>query len=741
QVNPELVARFTALEARENRVNETDWAKEILAEDCSRVFENLWDRINSATNKLDVLASAVSAEITLPRYGPVHFVPPGIQLREPEAGGVICDALKWRQFLAETESSGWQLVQIEFRHVQFDPDAKGNPMESRFQFSAHVANAGLAERAVIEGPLIVTWAPERDADGLPAIRRIDASHLSLKSRKGEPPFRRVFEQTVAPPTGSFFIDPLILYDLDGDGLSEIILASKNLVYHRRPDDRFDAAPLCRNDPGLILTALIADFDCDGAPDFLCARFDGLYLFKGTPQGTFDEPGRLVWKADPHLKYAQVMTCGDVDGDGDLDVWLGQYKVPYTRGQMPTPFYDANDGYPAYLLLNDGHGNFSDATESSGLARKRWRRTYSASLVDLDHDGDLDLMVVSDFCGTDLYENDGHGHFTDVTTRWLDEPHAAGMAHAVADFNRDGLEDLLVVGMNSPTADRLAHLGLVRNGFPDYTALRTQLMHGNRLYLGQSGGGFRQTSLSESIARSGWSWGGSAFDFDNDGYPDVYIANGHETKATVRDYESEVWLHDIYVGSSKEDVISTAYFSGKMERTRGHGYSFGGYEKNRLFLNQQGASFLEAGFLMGVALEQDCRDVVTDDLDGDGRPDLLVTTFEAWPERKQSLLIFKNDLQETNNWIGFRFREQGNGVSPVGAEVTLHFSGNRAVRQIVTGDSYRSQHANTVHFGLGKAERVDRVEIHWVNGRSLAIDQPAINRYHFISAPGPKDAPR
>jgi len=462
-------------------------------------------------------------------------------------------------------------------------------------------------------------------------------------------------------------------------------------------------------------------------------FDGLVLFKGSSKGTFDEPGRSVWSVTPHLKYAQALTCGDIDGDGDLDVFIGQYKIPYSRGQMPTPYYDANDGYPAYLLLNDGHGNFTDATAAAGLEKKRRRRTYSASFVDLDDDGNADLMVVSDFAGTDLYKNDGHGHFTDVTAQWLDEPHAAGMAHAVADFDRDGLLDLLVIGMHSPTVDRLAHLGLTRPDFPD-DARRTQLMHGNRLYLGQRAGGFRQAALSESIARSGWSWGCSAFDFDNDGFPDVYIANGHETKQSVRDYESEFWLHDAYVGSSKEDLVLAAYFSAKMSRTRGRGYSFGGYEKNRLYLNQQGASFLEVGHLMGVALEEDSRDVVADDLDGDGRVDLLVTTFEVWPEVKQTLRIFKNTLEDPGNWIGFRFREQGNGRSPVGARVTLRYSGRTRVQQIVTGDSYRSQHANTAHFGLGKAERVDSAEIKWANGQTLTLREPPVNRYHEIRAP-------
>src|SRR2546426_12200818 len=129
--------------------------------------------------------------------------------------------------------------------------------------------------------------------------------------------------------------------------------------------------------------------------------------------------------------------------------------------LPISYYDANDGNPAYLLLNDGHGNFTDATPAAGLEKKRRRRTYSASFVDLNDDGNLDLLVVSDFAGVDLYRNDGRGHFSDVTREWVAEPHAFGMAHALTDFNADGRLDILMIGMNSPVADRLEHLDLWR----------------------------------------------------------------------------------------------------------------------------------------------------------------------------------------------------------------------------------------------------------------------------------------
>jgi len=703
----------------------------VLAEKCGQVIEALWDSLNAATNKFAVLSSFAVGELVPARYESAQVIACGIEVCEPTGPSAAWSDRQWRQFLEQSQQAGWNLAHAEFRHIRFETDAGGRPRQSRFYFSAHLANPSRVERAVLDGDLIVDWAPGHPDETPPTIRRIDASGLSLRTRRGEPPFQPILNEQIAPPEKSYFIDPLILYDLDGDGLSEIILAAKNLVYRRHTGDRYEAGPLCRYPPGLIFTGIIGDFDGDGVADFLCAKFEGLFLFKGSPPGVFDQPGRLVWSANPHLKYAQVLTCGDIDHDGDLDVFLGQYKVPYTRGQMPTPYYDANDGYPSYLLLNDGRGNFTDATASAGLEKKRWRRTYSASFVDLDRDGALDLVVVSDFAGTDVYRNDGRGHFTDVTREWIAEPHAFGMAHALADFNADGRLDLLVIGMNSPTADRLGHLGLWCPATIEDRGMRSAMTFGNRLFLGRASGGFEQTALNDSIARSGWSWGCSVFDFDNDGFPDVYIANGHETKESVRDYETEFWLHDIPLGSSRDDLTTAAYFQAKFSRTRGRGWSYGGNESNRLYLSRRGESFIEAGYLLGLALPEDSRCVVADDLDGDGRVDLLVTTFEAWPQAKQTLRVFKNTLAPTGNWIGFRLRDQGGGISPAGARVTLRMAGGTTVQQIVTGDSYRSQHANTVHFGLGNRSQVDSVEIASSTGRKRVLVRPPMNQYHSV----------
>lgn len=729
-ITPELLAQVTALESREQQFDETTWAKERLAEQCGAVFDALWDSLNRATNKFEPLSSFPVGEMAIAKYGEPQAYPHGIQVRTPGPAAATWLQGEWQQFLATKQRQGWQLDHIEFRQLAFDTDTNGAPRQSRFAFRGDVQNTSSVERATLEGDLLVDWEFNPTA-AQPAIRHLDASRVAIRSRAGPVPFEPVLNETIPPPQKWLFIDPLIVYDLDGDGLSEIILAGKNLVYRRQPNGQYTPGPLCQYDPGRLLSAIIADFDGDGVPDLLCAKPEGLFLFKGSPGGTFSEPGRLAWAANPPLKYAQVLTCADIDHDGDLDIFLGQYKTPYFHGQMPTPYYAANDGDPAYLLVNDGKGNFTDATESSGLAKNRWRRTYSASFVKLDGDASPDLVVVSDFAGVDLYRNDGHGHFTESTSQAIPDPMGFGMAHTLADFNADGHLDLLMIGMESATVDRLEHVGLWRADASQEHKIRTRLTFGNRLFLARPGSGFEQTPLNDSIAHSGWSWGCAALDVDNDGFPDVYIANGHDSRASVQEYEPEFWLHDVYVAGSTNDRARDLYFQSKFTRTRGRGQSYGGYEINRLYLNQGAASFLETGYLMGVGLEQDCRNVAADDLDGDGRPDLLVTTFEVWPSARQTLRVYRNNLPEQGNWIGFRFREEGRGKSPVGTSVIIHYAGHSATRQIVTGDSYRSQSANTLHFGLGQAAQVEHAEVVWPDGSSSLLEHPALNQYHLV----------
>lgn len=723
-----IKADAAKLAAEEERVASTLWARERLAQQCGVVVEDFWDALNRSVDRLNVAASFPFETLSIPGFESAEELPCNIRVSQP-AGRKDISRTEWTNLLEQARSRGWGILQVEFRHAAFDSTPSGKPLQSIFNFSAHLTNVSGAA-AVLDGDLAVQWGKGTSALAPTQVQRVNAGQIRLSTRSGPAPFARIASERIQPLPGSFFVDPLILYDLDGDGSSEIILAAKNLVFRRR-GNTYEPGPLCAHTPGLIFTGCIADFTGDGNPDFLCAKFEGIELYAGDAAGRFNDPGRLVWAASPRFKYVNVLAPADVDGDNDLDLFVAQYKMPYEGGAMPTPFYDANDGHPAYLLVNDGAGNFEDRTTSAGLGARRWRHTYSASFCDFDGDFLPDLAVVSDFAGLDLWKNEGGGHFREVTREWVQDSHAFGMGHAIADFDGDGRLDLLMLGMPSPTVDRLEHMGLRRAGDEEDPSRRARMSYGNRLYLARPEGGFQQTTMSDSIARSGWSWGCSALDVQNDGFPDVYIANGHETKATVREYEPHYWLHDIYVANSRDNPAVLAYFKDKLSKTRGRGQSYGGYDKNRLYLNLGGKEFFEAGHLFGTALEQDCRNVVSDDLDGDGRPDLLVTTFEAWPTNQQTLQIFRNTLEQTGNWIAFRFREEGAGRSPVGLRVTVDAGGRRTVRAVGLTDSYRAQHPCTARFGLGDRRQVERVHLRWPNGETLLLQNPVINQVHDV----------
>lgn len=716
-VSPEqLIERGLVLvEEQETTAAQKFWAQEYRAHEYGKVVDHFWDRLNASSNKL-VLAGELKARVVLPNFAAREQLPHGIQMLAPTGDGPILSPDEWQKWAADHALAWWRVDQLEFRHNQFTPGHAGKA-NSLYYFSAHLTNPRLELRAILEGDLRLDW----DEPDLAKLAQVDATRLELRLRRGPPAFPPVLDETLHPAEG-FFIDPLIARDLDRDSRLELILAAKNLVYRRSAQGEWKTTPLLQDPPRLLFTALIHEFNGDALDDFICATFDGLRLYPGVGPGQFGAP-QAAWSAKPRLKYAQALTCGDVDGDGDLDLFLGQYKVPYDLGQMPLPYFDANDGHPSFLLLNDGQGNFTDATGPSGLAVKRFRRVYSASFADIDNDGDLDLVVVSDFAGVDGWENDGSGKFKPATEKWFPEPHGLGMAHQFADFNADAKLDFLMIGMNSPVADRLEHLGLTRPYHLDDAGMRARLTYGNRLWLNPPNA-IPNSTLALPIARTGWSWGAAAADLDNDRFPDLYIANGHESRQSVTDYEPHFWMHDIYLGTSQENSLLQAYFQQKFQRTRGQGQSYGGYEKNRLFLNRGGTNWVEVAHLFGLALEADSRSVLAEDLNNDGKLDLIVTTFEQWPEQEQTLQVFENRLVQTGNWIEFA----ATGVPP-GSRIAL--KNPNAISQVITGDGYRSQSSGRVHFGLGGQGSPAAATLILPGGKSVPLEQLTPNQVNPV----------
>jgi hypothetical protein len=576
----------------------------------------------------------------------------------------------------------------------------------------------------------VTWNELLISGGVPIPASIAVRDTRLLVRDSKPGFHEVLR--VSTDRGHKRLMPLLLYDLNGDGLSEILLGGLNRIYWNEGSGKFRASPLAADGLDIFDAAVLGDFDGDRHVDLVCVGTTRQpLLLRGTKDG-FEASAAPC--ATTTFELPKSFTCGDIDGDGDLDLWIGQYKFPYVTGAMPTPFYDANDGYPSALLLNDGKGHFTDVTVERGLAAKRTRRTFSSSLVDLDNDLDLDLMTVNDFAGVDVYRNDGKGFFVDVTDTWLDHRHLFGMGHTFGDYDLDGRGDMYLIGMSSTTARRLEAMGLARDDHPDISRKRMAMGYGNRMLLGQPSGSalkFRQAGFNDQICRTGWSWGTSTFDLENDGDPDIFVVNGHNSGKSAKDYCTRYWCHDVYTGTSNASRELHKLFGESLRELHRGDISWNGFEHNVLWLNESGKAFTNVAFLLGVGSEFDSRAAASDDIDGDGRTDLLVVEYRSdrRGHAEYTLHVLRNEVTDVGRWIGLRLDDAATGRSPVGVTVTVRGTRRTRTKQIINGDSFSTQHAPVAHFGLDADEQVQYLEAVWPDGYEARIESPQFDRYY------------
>ncbi len=723
-------ARAKELYEKRQRLDQLLWAPELTAQQYESRIVKLWDDLLGAKDKFEVLGNFPFQTLVLGKLAEREPLELNIARYGFTAGGQQLTPGQWRTFLADAKKQGYRIDQTEWHHGRFTPPKDDQPAASDINVVLHVARAEPAHRVILRGTIRVTWNKELDADKQPVPDHIAVTRLEILEREQPAAFQEVFRVngTVKEP----LISPVLVYDLNGDGLSEVVVGGQNMVIWNRGNGKFEPAPFIDAKHSLYDAAVLADFTGDGHVDFVGVDQDGYpLLFEGDAQGRFEKPAIKI--ADTHFPLPKTFTAGDIDGDGDLDLFIANYKYAYRQGQMPSPYYDANDGYPAYLLRNDGKGKFTDITEASGLASKRARRTYSSSLVDLDDDQDLDLIVVSDYAGFDTYLNDGSGKFTDISDRFGSDRHFFGMGHTFADYDRDGTLDFYVIGMSSTTARRLERLGIGRDDKPIHTAMRKAMGYGNRMFLGGDSE-FKRAPFNDQVARTGWSWGASSFDFDNDGDKDIFVANGHYSGRSSQDYCSTFWRHDIY-DEGKEDLARNMLFQDATTELRKADISWNGYEHKVLMMNRDGRGFTNIAYLMGAAFEYDGRGVVADDLDADGRMDLMVVEFktQGLDQNQYALHIYRNVLTQAGHWVGVRLRDHP-GISPIGATVTVKSPDGTQMTRIVTGDSFSTQHSATVHFGLGASDKVDAVEVRWANGAVSRLDKPAGDRYHSVAPP-------
>ena len=735
----QLQQRYNSLAQERVEQDQTLWSKERLAQEYEEAFIKLWDDLRLSGHKPGTFADFEFESLTFGLPGVTEPVIEGVTRAGMHQAPKTIDHAQWRTLTDSLFDLGYRVKQSEWHHASFDMDDQGNA-HSQVSMTIDLTHPGQGERLTLKGIIKVDWSGRRNSTGQHMPGSIDATGLTLYRRAGEVMFEHKVLGKVPFGIGH---DDILAHDLDGDGLIDLVYPNSNEVFWNKGDGEFSRKPLCEYPIKVIAEAAIADFTGDGVSDYLVAGANhtgpgapkryGLFLYQRDEQGGFSNPATITINPDlAPLTLPSGMAVGDIDNDGDLDLWASQYRPAYSKGNFPTPYYDANDGYPGHLLTNNGDGTFANATEGSGLEHKRYRRAFRASFVDLDEDNDLDLLVVSDFAGADLFYNDGNGQFTDETHNAVDVATNFGMGVALSDFNSDGRLDFYVTGMASTTARRLSKMGLKHPQLEDHNDQRLVIAYGNRMYLRQSPGRYIEPAFRDQVARSGWSWGVASGDFNNDGYPDIYVCNGNKSGLSAKDYCTRFWCHDIYSGSSDEDPAQYKLFMDELGEFSKDGMSWNGFEHNHLFMNQQATGFTNTGFLMGVGFEQDSRAAIAHDFDNDGRVDLLLTTRNSFTDGENyevHLLRNRADVKG-RHWVGVRLRG-GPGVSPIGAVVTARYRNGSQRDAVLTGDSYSAQHADVVHFGLGEIDRLDAIEVQWPNGSTTTLNAPDVDTYHDL----------
>ena len=435
---------------------------------------------------------------------------------------------------------------------------------------------------------------------------------------------------------------------------------------------------------------VGDYDNDGWPDLYVSNFGKNRMYHNNHDGTFSD---VAEKAGVTVGgWSNGATFGDYDGDGRLDLFVPGY-VEFDVAHPPVPGSDVVGmkycvmrgmnimcgprglrGEPDHLFHNNGDGTFTDVSKKAGVSDPERHYGITGVFVDINNDGRPDLLVTNDSTPNYLYLNKGDGTFEDASLLSgyaLNENgrETASMGMAIGDYRNNGLLDIY----NTVFSD-------------DY----------NPLYRNDGDTNFTDISYQLGIAEPTipfLGWGDCFIDYDNDGWQDLFVTNGH-----------------VYPFVDKSDWGTT--------------YA----ERPLVFHNSAGRTFELAPAVKGTALAETftARGAACGDLLNSGRMDVVINQIDRTPA------LLRNVSADHNHWVALRLI--GGPHSPrdaVGTTVYLSAGGIRRRADVISGGSYASSHDQRPHFGLGQATTIDKVEIHWPDRVVETVRLPSVDRFYTV----------
>lgn len=503
-------------------------------------------------------------------------------------------------------------------------------------------------------------------------------------------------------------------DYDRDGWPDFYLTnsgenSKSHLYHNKKDGTFEdvaeqvgLADLNKDGTGCVMGTVWGDYDNDGYEDLLVYKWGRVALFHNDVGKKFTE---VTDKANlPKWMNANTGIWVDYDCDGKLDLVLCGYfdeKLDMwhlnTTQIMPDSLEYANNGTRKYLLKGNGDGTFTDVTQQMGLTTKSW--TLAIGAADLRGTGYPDLFFANDYGDNELFLNEGGKRFKNVTEE-------CGVGASPKSGMNVAFGDVLNSGEFAIQVSNISEQGL--------------LMQGNNLWVRDDTkpGELQYKNLAHDmgVELGGWSFGAQFGDLNNDGSQDMYLVNGYISASPTDSY----WYDYGKVAQGNKNIVHDVINWPPIK-----GRSLSGFQQKRVWLGDGAGRFTEVAQAVGATDRNDGRAIALADLGNRGCLDVLVAN------QKGPFLLYRNEVNKDNHWIAFDLEGTKSNRSAIGAEVVVYWDGQKQ-RQVVSGGiGFCAQNDRRLHFGLGKAAQVDKVEVHWPGGKIQTIQSPATDQVHKV----------